>query len=250
MPLLTIVTGLLEGDPNILETANSVLPQLNGKASWVIKNSSQNPSSLLFPYRELTDVKVICQQDSSLYSGLNQALTWVEGDFFLVLGAGDTLEPGEIDFIYQTVIQNASLEGFYFAVRLAKSGRILTPKPSEINVRMACPHPGSVLNTQKVRSLGGFDERYQIASDYDLLCRYIKKHGASGWSDQFIINYKGGGLSDQRALEGFLEEELIRLRVWSSPQIDVCTRGLRFLGWAEKRLRELEFSINEESGSF
>jgi hypothetical protein len=245
MPLLTIVTGLLEGDPNIVETANSVLPQLNGKASWLIKNSSSNPSALLSPYRELNHVKVICQQDSSLYSGLNQALTWIEGDFFLVLGAGDTLEPGAIDFIYQIVIQNPSLEGFYFAVRLARSGRTLTPKPSEINVRMACPHPGSVLNTQKVRSLGGFDERYQIASDYDLLCRYIKKHGTSGWSDQFIINYKGGGLSDQRALEGFLEEELIRLRVWNSPQIDVCTRGLHFLGWAETRFRELEYSIKK-----
>jgi hypothetical protein len=33
MPLLTIVTGLLEGDTNIVETAKSVTPQLNGKAS-------------------------------------------------------------------------------------------------------------------------------------------------------------------------------------------------------------------------
>lgn len=238
MPLLTIVTGLLEGDTNIVETANSVIPQLNGKASWLIKNSSPNPISSLLSYREMKDVKVFCQQDSSLYSGLNQALSWVDGDFFLVLGAGDTLEPGAIDFIHQTVLQNPSIDGFYFAVRLAKSGRILAPKPAEINVRMACPHPGAILNTQKVRSLGGFDERYQIASDYDLLCRYIKNHSSSGWSEQFIVNYMGGGLSDQRALEGFLEEELIRLRIWNSPQIDVCRRGLQFLGWAETRLRE------------
>jgi hypothetical protein len=239
MPILTIVTGLLEGDENIHATVDSVLPQLGQNTSWIIKESSQSLSESILRYNGVAGVHLIGQKDSSLYEGLNHALRRVDGEFFMVLGAGDTLEPGALDFICHQISTNPSLDAFYFAIRLNKDGRIFGPNPSEIQNRMACPHPGAVLSTQKTLRIGGFDESYQIASDYDLLCRYIKTYGRSGWSNQPVVNFKGGGLSEHRAIEGFLEEELIRIRVWNSPISDVCSRGARFFVWAHSQLEKM-----------
>lgn len=244
MPILTIVTGLLEGDENIHATADSVLPQLGDHTSWIIKQSSQSLSESILRYNRVEGIHLIGQNDSSLYEGLNHALSQIDGEFFMVLGAGDTVEPGALEFIRQQISANPSLDAFYFAIRLKKDGRIFGPNPNEIQTRMSCPHPGAVLSTQKVRKIGGFDERYQIASDYDLLCRYMKAYGRSGWSNRAVVNFKGGGISEYRAVEGFLEEELIRIRVWNSPMLDVCSRGARFLAWAHSQLEKMAQQSN------
>jgi hypothetical protein len=240
MKSLTIVTGVLDGDPNLAISAESILPELkSGKAKWLIKNSTAAISDLLREYSNMDGVKIISEPDASLYEGLNQALKHVDDGFFLIVGAGDTLVAGAVDFILSTVESNSNLDGFYFAVELARSGRVLMPRPSELMHRMACPHPGAVLSVSKVRELGGFDERYQIAADYDLLCRYVIAFGASGWSDRVVVSYMGGGMSDFRAIEGFLEEELIRMRVCKSAQMDACVRGIHFFENAASQLRGL-----------
>ena len=240
MKSLTIVTGLLDGDPNLARSADSILPELkSGKVKWLIKNSTANLSDRLREYSKIDGVKMINEPDTSLYAGLNQALQHVDDGFFMIVGAGDTLTAGAVDFIHSIVASNPNLDGFYFAVQLARNGGVLLPRPSELMHRMACPHPGAVLSVSKVRALGGFDEKYQIAADYDLLCRYVSVYGASGWSDRVIVNYMGGGMSEFRAIEGFLEEELIRMRVCKSAQIDACVRGIRFFENAAGQLRRL-----------
>ena len=204
MNSLTIVTGLLDGDPNLALSAESILPAVKaGKATWLIKNSSSSITGNLLDYLNISGVKIIAESDSSLYGALNQALKHIDDGYFMIIGAGDTLSTGAVDFIHATLDSNPNLDGFYFAIQMAKSGNILLPRPSELGHRMACPHPGAVLSISKVKTLGGFDERYQIAADYDLLCRYVAAFGASGWSDQVVVNYLGGGISDFRMIEGF-----------------------------------------------
>jgi hypothetical protein len=237
MPLLTIVTGALNGDPNLSISATSILPQIKpGKVNWLIKNSTSELNGCLADYRSCAGVEIVAQNDSSLYQGLNQALEHIDGGYFMVLGAGDSLCANAADFILACLTENPNLDSFYFAVQLAKSGQILQPRPPEITHRMACPHPGAVLSVSNARALGGFDERYQIAADYDLLCRYLFKHSASGWSDHIAVNYMGGGISETRAIEGFLEEELIRSRVFKSPKIAVCDRSLRYFAAIRRML--------------
>jgi hypothetical protein len=241
MPTLTIVTAALNCDENISISAKSILPQIkSGKVNWLIKNSTSKFNGCLADYRNFPGIKLIAQSDSSLYQGLNQALEHIDDGYFMVLGAGDSLSTDAADFISKCLIENPNLESFYFAVQLAKTGQVLLPRPPEIMHRMACPHPGAVLSVQKARALGGFDERYQIAADYDLLCRYLVKHSASGWVDHTVVNYLGGGISETRAIEGFLEEELIRSRVFKSPQIAVCERSLHYFASVKHTLQHLK----------
>ena len=227
MPKISIITALLQGDENVYLTAESLIPELGEDIGWSIKYSHGTVPEQVRALAKGGRVEVLGEFDSSLYMGLNQALSHSEADYFLVIGAGDTVVPGALAMVLSFVQANSALDSFFFAVNCPSLGATLYPRPHDLASRMACPHPGTLLRTQKAKMLGGFDERYQIAADYDLISRYISMFPVCGWVDQVIVNYAGGGLSEKRALEGYLEEELIRMRVWKSPVEAVAARGKR-----------------------
>lgn len=68
--------------------------------------------------------------------------------------------------------------------------------------------------------------QYEIASDYDHLCRYTNAFRNCLVSRTVMTNFKGGGLSEIRSFEGALEEELIRMRIFKSKELAVRSRLL------------------------
>jgi hypothetical protein len=228
---LTVLTALLDSDASIEKTGSSFEEErIKGGVKWLIKNSSVLMKAPLNRFTSEHSTKIILTEDFGLYDGLNQGLARVDTEYFMVLGSGDTLTEDAIQTIASAMRGTPGLDAYFFAVNSLRSGRILAPTPSELPVRMACPHPGAVLRTEGVRKIGGFDCRYNIAADYDLISRYVSAFTQVGWSEKPVVNYIGGGISDQKCLEGYLEEELIR---------SVCERGIQFLSWAHGKLTEL-----------
>ncbi len=234
--MLSIITALLDSNPSISITAKSLLPQLSGGVKWLIKNSSQNPSRELIALGDNPNVTLISSADSSLYMGLNQALKQCNSKYVQVIGAGDELLPNSISETLKDITSLGDIDSLFYAVRMEKSGVVLLPNPKELNCRMACPHPGALLKTDFVKTLGGFDEGFRIASDYDLICRYMKKYPRYAISARVAVSYMGGGISEVLAVEGFLEEELIRIRQWDVKPEQSIVNSYRFFSRMSQRL--------------
>ena len=232
----SILTTLLNDDKAIVKTAASLLPQLTDDVEWVIKNSAMRTNAELIKISQHPRVKVIYQRDSSLYEGLNQGLEHCEGQYVQIVGAGDEFRSGAIDFVLDLERKNEDFDSIFLAVIQKRNGREIVPNPIELKIRMACPHPGSILKLEKIKELKGFNENYRIASDYDLICRYIQKNPKTVYSKDIVVEYEGGGISEQKAVEGFLEEELIRIRVWGQSQVDTVLNSVRFFNWAKSAL--------------
>lgn len=232
----TVLTALLNSSNEIIKTAESLLPQLNDDAEWVIKNSELKTSAELLKISKHPCVRVIYQADDSLYDGLNQGLEYCTGEYVQIVGAGDEFRPGAIEFIQNLERNSSQLDSIFLGVHQKRNGRAILPNPVDLKNRMACPHPGAILKLEKIKELKGFDVNYLIASDYDLICRYIQKNPKTSYSKEIVVDYEGGGLSEQRAVEGFLEEELIRIRVWKQNQVDTVLNSFRFFNWAKSTL--------------
>lgn len=231
-----VLTALLDGDDSIKKTAQSLIPQLTERVQWVIKNSAMRSTAVLNELEKYPQITVLYQKDSSLYEGLNQGLEYCNGEYLQVVGAGDEFRPGAIAFISELESSTAVVDSIFLGVHQKRNGREIIPNPGELNKRMACPHPGAILNLQKVKELGGFNTSYRIASDYDLLSRFIKIHTKCKFSSQIIIDYEGGGMSETSAVEGFIEEELIRFRVWNQNQVESVLSAHKFFNWAKSKL--------------
>ncbi len=238
-----ILTALHDGDESIIPTAHSIIPQLNHSACWVIKNSTERRTQTLDILEAHPNIKVVYCQDDSLYEGLNQGLRYCTGEFFQVIGAGDRLRANTLNYILDSEAKSAHVDSLFFAVNHSQTNRELIPNPQELSLRMACPHPGAVLKTAKVRELGGFDTTYRIASDYDLISRYVKVYGKVMYTSQVVIDFEGGGLSERRAVEAFIEEELIRFRIWEQSQSASVLKASLFFSWARERLGLVDFPV-------
>ena len=211
--MISIVTCVLNDTEDLLKTRNSILPILSQDIQWVIK-FSQNASTEFIKSIEGNFISVIQVPDSSLYEGLNQAISYVKTPYYFVLGAGDILIGEALrELLYAIQNRNEDTCAFFTPVFL-EDNSVFQAFPHEINSRMSCPHPGAILQTQKSIDIGGYDPSYKIASDYDHLSRYIQKFGVGQMLDLKCSVHASGGPSHTRQLEGMIECELIKKRVW------------------------------------
>lgn len=210
---LTILTALSEFSEDLIETFDSIKSDLAAeKLLWVIKSKSILNENDLLPFKGFEkSIKIIAQKDNSIYEGLNKGLDSVDTDYFLVLGAGDTLVQGAIDLINQE-IREKDPDGLFFSVNYPDF--IIYPLMKTIDFRMPASHQGTILKTKNVLSLNKFNDHYKLAADYDLTCRYLNKFKKINVSPIVISNYKGNGFSAKNNFEAALELYVIAHKFW------------------------------------
>lgn len=218
MKKLSIVTALLDSDAQVFETAKTLLPQLLDGVEWLIKNSNTTPSPALVELAQShPGIRLVNVPDKGIYGGLNQALDHAEGLFVQVVGAGDFLTEGAVFQMLAAIDENETrfhTDSIYFPVYHRAFARQLTPIPAQIHEAMNCPHPGALLKTALCKSIGGFNEEYRIASDYDLIARYLKRWPKVMVGSYTVVNFAGGGMSETRGYECMLETELVKVRIF------------------------------------
>ena len=222
MKTITILTCVLGEPPELTDTYNSLVKFLNNEFNWLIKFDGTASPEYVDKFRK-EYINCIQLVDNSLYQAMNQGISLIETEYYFVLGAGDRLAGGELIELWRKSTETSE-SSYFFSIKLAKNQQVLAPNPNELGFRMACPHPGSILRTKNSLEIGGFDLKYDIASDYDHLSRYVKKYGSGRTYTNVLVDYLGGGLSERRAMEGYLEEELVRKRVWGAHDYAVYSR--------------------------
>jgi hypothetical protein len=234
---LSIITALHSNDLNLSKSAESIINQLSIDVRWIIKYSEDFVPKHLLEYLSHPFIDIICKKDSSLYDGLNQALDVCNSEWYMVIGSGDILVDGATSKIIKHITESNCGEALFFSTKHLINDFLFTPNPNDIHLRMSCPHPSTILKVSNSKFIDSFNINYKIASDYDHISRYLIKFNKFITSNELLILFKGGGLSENRALEGFFEEELIRTRVWNSTQIDSCKRLKKYSEWAISRLQ-------------
>jgi hypothetical protein len=232
--MISIVTCVLEDTDDLLKTRNSILPILSEDIHWVIK-FGQKASIEFIDSIKGNFISIIQAPDSSLYEGLNQAINQVKSAYYFVLGAGDVVLCEALRELLSIVKNTKHDVSAYFTPVFLEDNSIFQAVPNEINSRMSCPHPGAILQTQKSIAIGGYDLSYKIASDYDHLSKYIQVFGTGKVLDLKCSVHASGGLSYKRQLEGMIECELIKKRVWEYSDLRTHANLIRLSG---------DFSIN------
>ena len=228
MKYISILTCVLGEPESLKNTFKSVLKILSSEVSWTLKfHTSTGPDFIKLFENEFVNINVL--EDSSIYDAMNQGLAALDSDYYLVIGSGDEIDASgfrlALDFLKVDKVNNTPI--YFYPVKYLNSPLTLQPNPTEFPIKMACPHPGTILRKQYSLDIDGYDRIYKIASDYDHLSRYIKKFGSGIICDQILVNILAGGMSELRNIEAYLEEELIRKRVWKSSDWLIYDRMLR-----------------------
>lgn len=142
--------------------------------------------------------------DSGVYRAWNKALEHVRGEWIAFLGADDWLADAHALERLAPVLRTAwpAHRVVYSRVRLVGAcGELLEemgepwPKVKVLFRSRPCiPQPGLMHHRSLFRDLGGFDERFGLAADYELLLRELKSRDAL-YVPAVTVNMGHGGLT-------------------------------------------------------
>ena len=118
-------------------------------------------------------MRFVSEKDSGIYNALNKGVRDALGDWFYVLGCDDYLDKPEV--LDQLLLDvNPKTQVCASPVTTECGGKFVPMHFVRRNLYFGMPycHQGVLIRTEFLRAMGGFDERYRISADYDLILKY------------------------------------------------------------------------------
>lgn len=209
---LTIITVCYNSEQTIERCINSVQKQLNSYVEYLIVdgNSKDNTLDIIKRYADTDEnIRYISENDSGIYDAMNKGINLANGKWIYFVNSDDCIKEDvmqkvikvirqdKYDCIYGNIEEILEYEkNLYF--REIKANK----KLCELKKGMVVPHPGFFCKTDVIRELGGFDTRFKIAGDWDLVLRMYVNGYKFYYIDEIISEfYLGGACSASHNIE-------------------------------------------------
>lgn len=201
--IVSVVTVVKDHKIGLLETFKSLEQQTveNWEMIIVVGISTDESMSVSKNLRKFDRrVKVLKQEGSGIYRAMNQGLEYSSGKYIWFMNAGDKF----LDFetlskaLYEIkAIPTGVLVGGYQidSIDTVKTynfqSKKLTLRSFAYTRRGGC-HQAMLFQTDHLKQLGGYNVKYSLASDFDLVLRLIKRVGGRRVSEVFALVEPGG----------------------------------------------------------
>ena len=171
--------------------------------------------------------KWISERDQGMYDAINKGIKMATGDVVGILNADDMFESPEtlahiVECFYrvETCRDGERVDAVYADVRFVKDDLQTTTryysakhwKPWMFQWGKMPPHPSVYIRRELFDKLGLYKLGYDIAADYELLIRYLRKAGIkTRYLDECVVRMRMGGKST-RGWKSFktLNSEIVR----------------------------------------
>ncbi len=215
--VVTVVSNDLNG---LRKSRLSLECQTFSNWTHVVVDSGIDLKTLNFlPTLSKANTKWISEPDLGIYNAMNKAIAMIEQDSYIFfLNAGDVFASLDALAITAEVLMASNLPSWGCTTHeeIASNGEDwickLVSKPSITNQLYATgyrSHQGVIMKKSLISSLGGFDETYKVAADWNLIVKAIMTETPVTWRAP-LARFETGGFSTQRIL--LAHEELFQLR--------------------------------------
>jgi glycosyltransferase involved in cell wall biosynthesis len=219
---VTVVTVVKDDLTGLQKTARSILSQTI-KVDWVVV-TPPTPSETYEYVIELsmqgTIASIIADDGQGVYPAMNKAIDHLPVEGWLwFLNAGDEFST---ENAYETVVNAAarSNRGWIYGGHFLGSdqGRIITELRAPISFNPAnqlfakkyvC-HQSAIFKIALLKTLNGFDTRYKVAADWELMVRAWLLDPGQRIPETISVFYMGGLSTQNRPLAN---KELLEIRI-------------------------------------
>ena len=238
MPWLSIVTVVKDDIEGFQRSIDSLSQQSLAGVELVLVDSSASALEIpafLSDYL-ITDYQSEWVEPKGIYSAMNRGLELARGDYIYYLNAGDSFfdqsvigdlgalvaesSPawiiGRVQILEQTGASVTSAVWDYETEKKALFARGLFP-----------PHQGTVVKTEALRSVGGFDERFAIAADYAAALSLSQVHDPL-ITERVIATFFEGGISTTNWQDSFREFHFARQEVFAPRGLAALEERFRY----------------------
>ena len=164
--------------------------------------------------KEVPGLKVLSSKDTGIYNALNKGLAAATGEWFYVLGSDDFICRPEV---MDALIANEApeTEMIVAPVEYGPSKTYAFHKLSDLRGLIRggygyC-HQGLIMKTAVARKFGGFDERFRLCADGDLLLKVHRSLAKFHYTFEAFANFSPGGANETNR-DGVETETMVFLK--------------------------------------
>lgn len=226
----SIVVVCLNAGEKLLPTVQSVLDQRYGNYEIIVKDGGSTDGCLEKLPAD-SRIKVVTKKDQGIYDGMNQALSYVTGQYVLFLNCGDHFHDGQVleKMAEEIGRRRGSLGGrknfteeekglaykereriFYGnQYRLdTKSVIYSAPEVNDFTCYRNVPCHQVCFYDARLFEKRGYDTKYKVRADYEhfLYCIYERKAEAV-YTELLVADYEGGGFSETKVNRRISDQE-------------------------------------------
>ena len=214
--MLTVVTVCRNALALLKPTVESVLEQRAPAIEhWIVDGASTDGTR---EYLETLGrgVRWVSEADKGIADAMNKGAKLATGRWVAHLHAGDRYLPGALHAVLQSAESRADvLCGAILKDEERGEVRYL-PVPSRLRMDMTIHHPATFTRREVFEEIGGFDERYPNAMDYDFFLRALEAGKTFEILPETIARMASGGQSERSLWKTYRETYEIRSRVLTS----------------------------------
>lgn len=220
-PWLTVVTVVRNDAPGLSATIASVAGQRqDGVEHLIVDGASTDDTTLRAGQAAARDaaMRVISEPDDGIYDAMNKGWRRANGGYVHFLNAGDVYRGDHVLASLRPILRDpVTLPWLRTRVRFVDEHGAPTRPLAAAGITGAfwwgwqpVAHQGAFMARDLLASLGGFDPRWQIVADYDLMRRAWASGVRPVVSTEITVAVDASGISTQRFAQGFTEMHAAR----------------------------------------
>jgi glycosyltransferase involved in cell wall biosynthesis len=209
--LISVITVCYNAERTIGHSLRSVAGQAFGELEHVVIDGGSTDGTVDVVRRHGERVStVVSERDGGIYDAMNRGLHRAKGDFVLFLNSDDQYADRDCVADLAEAVATSNAESAYGDVAYVRDDARLTRVrhwKSGSYFRgafargWAPPHPTFLARRDRLLEIGGFDLRYRLASDFDLMMRALD----------------GAGMT-----AAYVPRELVLMRLGGATNASVC----------------------------
>jgi glycosyltransferase involved in cell wall biosynthesis len=200
-PTVTVLMAVHDGERHLRESVESILRQTySGLELLVVDDASTDSSrSIVESYGDPRVRVLVNERNLGLTASLNRGLEEARGRYVARQDADDVSEPSRLERQVELLERrpDLALVASHYR-RIDDEGRhggdrFVPTSPLDIRWRLlflnAFAHSSVTFRLDEVRALGGFDERFRYAQDYELWSRLARSHQLTA-VPEILVSYR------------------------------------------------------------
>jgi len=200
MTLISVITVCRNALPDLIMTVDSVTSQTSNSFEYVIIDGVSEDGTQKYLAMQANIFSII-EEDAGIYDAMNKGIKTASGQYICFLNAGDRfIDKDAIMKIENCIKHNKTLDLIYSDVVYEKLGNLIVQQHQKLSrIRLygsGICHQAWFLRKDIYKSVGGFDLKYSIMGDYDILLKLVleKKINYKHINEELVC-YKGDGMS-------------------------------------------------------
>lgn len=223
---ISVLCAVYNGERHLEAAIRSVLGQSHREFEFIIVNdgSTDGTAQLLERWaRQDARVLVVHQENLGLAAALNRGLRLARGELIARQDADDVSLPRRIERQAAFLRRHPAywVVGCHY-LKIDEHGTLLgqsRPPARDLAIKIrlldrnAVGHPCAMFRRREILALGGYDERWRCAQDYELWCRVALTAKLSNLREPLVMRREHAArVGVQRLDEQTRAKELIRAR--------------------------------------